>query len=128
MKLAFFALVSCLAAAAPALVLADLPPLEEVVINGKEYVADPSYMTVYTFDHDAQGVSNCYDGCARAWPPVLTTQAQVAAPLSVITRKDGKHQLAIFGKPLYTYFQDKKQGDATGDGVGGVWHLVPSVD
>jgi Secreted repeat of unknown function len=28
------------------------------------------------------------------------------------------------GKPLYFYSGDKKKGDKTGDGIGGVWHIV----
>jgi predicted lipoprotein with Yx(FWY)xxD motif len=28
------------------------------------------------------------------------------------------------GHPLYYYMEDKKAGDAMGDGKGGVWHVV----
>jgi predicted lipoprotein with Yx(FWY)xxD motif len=31
---------------------------------------------------------------------------------------------AYEGKPLYTYSKDKKPGDATGEGVGGVWRAA----
>jgi predicted lipoprotein with Yx(FWY)xxD motif len=31
---------------------------------------------------------------------------------------------ACDGKPLYTFVQDKKAGDVTGDMVGGVWHVA----
>ncbi|MBB2755062.1 UNVERIFIED_ORG: putative lipoprotein with Yx(FWY)xxD motif [Rhizobium aethiopicum] len=27
-------------------------------------------------------------------------------------------------KPLYTFAGDRKPGDMTGDGVGGVWHVA----
>src|SRR5579871_4774679 len=33
------------------------------------YMTDFQGMTLYTFDKDTQGVSNCYNGCAKAWPP-----------------------------------------------------------
>jgi predicted lipoprotein with Yx(FWY)xxD motif len=28
------------------------------------------------------------------------------------------------GMTLYTFVKDKKAGDATGEGVGGVWHIA----
>jgi len=31
---------------------------------------------------------------------------------------------AYDGKPLYTWFKDKKPGDVTGDMVEGLWHIV----
>jgi predicted lipoprotein with Yx(FWY)xxD motif len=39
-------------------------------------------------------------------------------------RTDGTLQWANEGKPLYTYANDKKPGDVTGDGMNGVWHVV----
>lgn len=33
-------------------------------------------------------------------------------------------QWADDGKPLYTYVDDKKPGDVTGDGKNEVWHAV----
>ena len=39
-------------------------------------------------------------------------------------RKDGRLQSTYDGKPLYFYAGDKKKGDKTGDGIGGVWHIV----
>src|SRR5262249_49917000 len=35
---------------------------------GKVYTDDKG-MTLYTFDKDGKGVSNCYDTCAKNWPP-----------------------------------------------------------
>jgi len=43
---------------------------------------------------------------------------------SLAKRKDGKSQWAYDGKPVYFYSGDKKKGDKSGDGVGGVWHVV----
>lgn len=121
-----FLLLATLAFALPA--FADLPPLQAVVIDGKALVADPSFMTVYTYDPDAPGVSNCYDRCARAWPPVLAPAgAEIQAPLSIVVRKDGAKQLAVGGKPIYTYVGDSARGEANGDGLGGVWHVVPNA-
>jgi predicted lipoprotein with Yx(FWY)xxD motif len=81
-------------------------------------------LTVYTFDKDAPNASNCYDGCARAWPPVLSATKEVGPNLSTTVRKDGTLQVTYQGKPLYLYVGDEKAGDKTGDGLGGVWHIA----
>jgi predicted lipoprotein with Yx(FWY)xxD motif len=43
---------------------------------------------------------------------------------TLVERKDGSKMWAYESKPLYTYIEDKKAGDVTGDGVGGVWHVA----
>ncbi|MNP39404.1 Secreted repeat [compost metagenome] len=43
---------------------------------------------------------------------------------TLIKRKDGSMQWAYYGKPLYTYIDDKKAGDKAGEGKGGVWHIA----
>ena len=44
--------------------------------------------------------------------------------LTIVTRPDGTLQWADEGKPLYTFIQDKKPGDMTGDNMKNVWHAV----
>lgn len=91
------------------------------------YLADFQGMTLYTYDKDTTGVSNCTGVCATAWPPYTsgaTAQSMFPANITVITRADGSKQFAWKGMPLYYYASDAKAGDITGDGVGGVWHLV----
>lgn len=91
------------------------------------YLADFSGMTLYTYDKDTAGVSNCYAGCVTAWPPYTsgaTAQSTLPSNITVITRTGGTSQFAWMNKPLYYYATDQKPGDITGDGVGGVWHLV----
>jgi predicted lipoprotein with Yx(FWY)xxD motif len=91
---------------------------------GKVY-ANAKGMTLYTFDKDAANTSNCYDACAAMWPPFLGDKmAKAAGDWTIVTRKNGAHMWAYEGKPLYTYAKDKKPGDATGDGVGDVWHAA----
>ncbi|MDA9003908.1 hypothetical protein N9J26_00290 [bacterium] len=85
-------------------------------------------MTLYTFDKDKKGVSACYDGCAAKWPPYLATNSVNAKKgWKMIERKDGTQQSVYKGQPLYTWVGDQKPGEATGDGVGGVWHIVEKV-
>lgn len=85
-------------------------------------------MTLYVFDKDTANTSNCYDTCATNWPPLTVTGEPVgdgvSGKLGTTTRKDGTTQATIDGKPLYYWKNDQKPGDATGDGIQGVWHVV----
>jgi predicted lipoprotein with Yx(FWY)xxD motif len=42
----------------------------------------------------------------------------------VVKRDDQSRQWAYKGRPLYRWAGDRKPGDSTGDGVGGVWHTA----
>ncbi|MBI4337362.1 MAG: hypothetical protein HY683_06000 [Chloroflexi bacterium] len=95
-----------------------------------QMITDASGRSLYLFTRDQANVTNCYEGCGRAWPPLLTTGAPVvgdganAALLGTITRNDGYVQVTYNGVPLYYYAPDVKPGDATGQNVGGVWFVV----
>lgn len=85
--------------------------------KGQAWVDDKG-MTLYVFDKDEMGKSNCVDKCAIAWPPLAAQDgAEAVGDWSVIARADGTKQWAYDGKPLYTWTKDKKPGDVTGDGV-----------
>ena len=84
-------------------------------------------MTLYTYDKDKDGQSACYDECAVKWPPYLGKEGEsLGDEWTLIKRTDGTLQWAYEGKPVYFYIDDKKAGDSTGDGKGGVWHMVES--
>lgn len=88
-------------------------------------LADSNGMTLYIFDKDTDGVSACYDGCADSWPPFIARDgAADEGDFTLVARKDGAMQWAYEGMPLYYWAGDSEPGDATGDGVGGVWHVV----
>ncbi len=88
-------------------------------------LADEKGMTLYIFDKDTPGKSVCKGKCAKAWPPIMAdASAKATGKLSVITRGDGSKQWAYEKMPLYGWVKDKKPGDVTGDGRGGVWHVV----
>jgi predicted lipoprotein with Yx(FWY)xxD motif len=90
-----------------------------------EVLTNPMGMTLYTFDKDAAGKSNCYDQCAAKWPPLTAAAgAKADGDYTLVKRKDGSMQWAYNGRPLYLWQKDKKPGDVTGDGVGGVWHVA----
>jgi predicted lipoprotein with Yx(FWY)xxD motif len=85
-------------------------------------------MTLYTFGKDTagSGKSACNGSCAANWPPLLVDgNPAVSSDYSVITRDDGKKQLAYKGMPLYFWIKDTKPGDKTGDGfLNGAWKIV----
>lgn len=88
-------------------------------------MTSPQGMTVYTYDKDQPGVSNCYGECAEHWPPVAASStAKPYGNMTIISRTDGMQQWAYNGMPLYTYVDDTQMGDVTGDNEGGVWHVV----
>jgi predicted lipoprotein with Yx(FWY)xxD motif len=43
---------------------------------------------------------------------------------ALVKRTDGSMQWTYDKKPLYFFEGDKKADDKTGDGLGGVWHIV----
>lgn len=95
------------------------------VSNGM--LASTEGKTLYTFDKDAAGKSNCNGGCATAWPPfIVANPALAGGDFSIVKRDDGASQWAYKGKPLYFFAGDAKAGDASGDNQGGVWHVVRS--
>ncbi len=91
----------------------------------------PDGRTLYIFTQDADGRSTCNDDCATMWPPLevddgATIEAGegVTGELTIIERDDGGSQVAYDGMPLYFYASDSGPGDATGEGVGGVWFIA----
>lgn len=105
----------------------------EVKVSSKEglgeFLVDGKGMTLYLYTKDSPGVSNCFEGCLAAWPPLLTDGEPsagegVTGQLGTITRDDGSVQVTYKGLPLYYYVSDVNPGDTTGHEVGGVWYVV----
>ena len=107
-------------------------PTVKTAMNDKSgtFLVDAKGMALYMFTKDTKDTSNCYGGCATAWPPLLVTDAPVLSKdlmknlVSTTTRTDGTKQLTYAGWPLYYYIKDKAAGDITGQGVGHVWYLL----
>jgi predicted lipoprotein with Yx(FWY)xxD motif len=88
-------------------------------------LTDAAGKTLYTFDKDGTGKSNCTGTCTVAWPPFIAQEPpKVDGAFTQIMREDGRLQWARDGKPLYFFSGDGAAGDVKGDGVGGVWHAV----
>ena len=92
------------AAAAAKLATADVSGLGKVVVDGNG-------RTVYVFDKDTSGKSNCEGDCLAKWPAVPAGDGTPqldgidASLVSTVTRSDGSKQLAIGGLPLYLFAQ-----------------------
>jgi predicted lipoprotein with Yx(FWY)xxD motif len=96
--------------------VADNPDLGQILTDGDGN-------TVYLFEKDEDGTSNCSGECATEWPPVTTTGSAKAGNgadqslISTIKRDDGSMQVTYDGHPLYLYVGDAKPGDASGNGL-----------
>ena len=108
------------------------PAVVNVGLNATlgSFLVDSKVMTLYLYTKDTPGTSNCYGGCATAWPPLLTNGAPTAGDgvtasmLGTTTRTDGSVQVTYNGWPLYYYAPDKAAGDTTGEGKGSVWYVI----
>ncbi len=99
------------------------------VIVTESILTDSAGNTLYIFDNDEAGVSNCTGSCTDIWPPLIvngdaTAGDGVEGTLATITRNDGTTQVTYNDLPLYYYVNDETPGDRNGDDVGGVWHIV----
>jgi predicted lipoprotein with Yx(FWY)xxD motif len=101
----------------------DVSGLGKVVVDGNG-------RTVYVFDKDTSGKSNCEGDCLAKWPVVPAGEGTPqldgidASLVGTVTRSDGSKQLSIGGLPIYLFAQDTKAGEAKGQAVGGVWWVV----
>ena len=90
-------------------------------------VDSTNYMTLYTFDKDTANKSNCTGDCLAALPALTApNNAKSVGQFSTFQRDDGTYQWAANNMPLYFFVKDTKAGDANGDNVKGVWHIVPT--
>ena len=90
---------------------------------GKAWV-DAKGMALYTFDKDKGGKSMCNNQCATEWPPLAVAKnAQAAGKWTIVIRNDKSKMWAYKGHPLYTFIDDKKPGEVTGDNKDG-FHLA----
>jgi len=96
------------------------------------YLTGPNGLTLYTKSGDSANTSTCSGDCLASWPPLTVASGQTAiagtgvtGALGTFTRADGATQVTYNGLPLYYWVSDKKAGDTTGQGIGGL--VVASV-
>jgi len=116
-----------MAASSSYLDLPEVPRSVQIISEGGGFVMRSlvGAKPLYTYDHDEPGKSNCVDSCIAAWPALLApADAEPVGRWSAIIRPDGTSQWSYDGMPVYTFARDENSL-ATGDGMGGVWHLLP---
>lgn len=133
-------MLGLLAAAGQALAQKDAAAVDTATVTTSTkqpygaYLVDSDGYSLYMFTADVQGkTSNCYNACAKVWPPVLTQGDPKAAGmadkelLGTIKRKSGARQVTYNGWPLYYFKKDQAPGRTEGQdvhGFGGEWYLL----
>ncbi len=97
-------------------------------------LTDSQGMTLYTYKKDTPGQSACAGTCAKSWPPLTVSEGMqpvaasgVPGTLGQIERKDDTYQVTYNKMPLYRYAGDKKPGEMNGQGLFGMWYVVPTT-
>lgn len=80
---------------------------------------DPQGRTLFVYDKDAPGVSNCTGECAKEWIPLAVMPGvKPFGDWTIIKREGGAAQWAYRSMPLYTWVKEEIPGDvATTVGV-----------
>jgi predicted lipoprotein with Yx(FWY)xxD motif len=95
----------------------------DVLTNAKDF-------TLYWYAKDHKGGQPaCTGTCLSSWPavagrPAAAMDVKLTGKLGSVTRPGGTVQATYNGYPLYTYSGDTAPGQTTGNGVGGVWHVI----
>jgi predicted lipoprotein with Yx(FWY)xxD motif len=97
------------------------------------YLTGADGKTLYIFKNDTanSGKSTCNGQCADNWPPLVVAaltdvkaDSGATGTLTLVTRDDGKMQVAYKGLPLYYFKNDAKAGDVNGQGLNNVWFVA----
>ncbi len=87
-------------------------------------------LTLYSLSVEKSGKFICKGSCLKDWHPlVVAAGVKPTGPVSLGTVKrpdNGMRQVTFDGKPLYTFDEDSKKGDAKGEGIEdvGTWHAA----
>jgi predicted lipoprotein with Yx(FWY)xxD motif len=100
--------------------------LGRILVDGRGH-------TLYLFENDKQGKSNCTGKCASFWPPLIASGKPLAAAgaraslLGTVKRTDGRLQVTYNHHPLYAFVKDTRKGQTNGEAVdafGAEWYAV----
>ena len=86
-------------------------------------------LTLYYFTPDTVAKITCTGGCAKVWPPLVSTgsgtalgDASLPGTLKVLSDANS-NQVQYNGHLLYTYSGDSAAGQTTGEGLFGKWFV-----
>ena len=100
--------------------------LGSILVNAKGH-------TLYLFAKDRSGKSSCAGQCAKFWPPLVANgkpsvgSGLKASLVRVTKRSDGRMQVSYNRHPLYTFSEDKRAGQTSGQkfsAFGAKWYAV----
>jgi len=102
----------------------------QATVNGgtKTVLIDAQGFTLYFRSKDSAS-SVCSASCANTWPPLVqpsgspTPGPDLTGTLRVTANANG-NQLVYNDHPLYRYSGDSAEGQASGDGSGGIWFVA----
>jgi predicted lipoprotein with Yx(FWY)xxD motif len=136
LNVAIFATIAALAAFGLFSSLAAAQTTKRVVREahspslGKTVLAANNGLTLYTLSAETHGKFICKRSCLKDWHPLVVAKGVKPTgpvPLGTVKRPDsGLRQVTFEGRPLYTFDDDKKKGDANGEGFKdvGTWHAA----
>lgn len=94
----------------------------EVAKGGR--LTDATGRTLYVSDQERHQVLCTSDACTSVWTPLsvgrhdrLSSPGRLQKDLATIRRPDGTSQVALDGRPLYTFSLDHGAGQVNGDGA-----------
>src|SRR3954451_10327098 len=93
-------------------------------------LTDDKGRVLYMFNPDNRGNSVCYDQCAAAWTPNLTTGKPTAGTstdaslLATIKRMDRKTKVTYNKSLMYSFAFDGKLGYTNGQAVKSIWLVL----
>ena len=106
----------------------DVPAVPIKILQTRQgsVLADSRGMTLYYFDRDDTGnKSTCNGKCAEKWIPLAASDtAKATGDFTLIVRSDSSRMWAYRYRPLYTFHDDKAQGDANGFDSSNLWHIA----
>lgn len=97
---------------------------------GKRVLVTRAGFTLYSLSAETHGRFICTDKtCLSLWKPLAVargTKPTGVSHLATVRRPDGRTQVTYQGKPLYSFVEDKRAGQAKGEGFKdvGTWHVA----
>ena len=100
-------ILSTLAVGAIGAIAANVEPAMMGKTAKGTIMVDAKGMTLYSFDKDVVGKSNCNDKCAVEWPPLkAAADAKASGDWTIVIRDDKSQMWAYKGHPLYTFLEN----------------------